>query len=86
VSTFETRLIVVQEVVLCEKGRDLVENNSFKCLRDEWKKGYRSIIIQMCWIKSRFLKQWGYPSLLKCCGKGTSVKRGVYDVRECGYN
>jgi len=43
VSAFETRLVVVQEVVLCKKGRDLVENNSFKCFHDEWKKGYRSV-------------------------------------------
>jgi len=38
VSAFETRLVVVQEVVLCKKGRDLVENN-FKCLCDEQNKG-----------------------------------------------
>ncbi len=25
------RLVTVQEVVLCEKGSDLVEHNSFKC-------------------------------------------------------
>ncbi len=30
VSTSETRLVAVQEVVLCEKDRDLVEHNSFK--------------------------------------------------------
>ncbi len=31
-STSEARLVTVQEVVLCEKGFDLVEHNSFKCL------------------------------------------------------
>ncbi len=30
-STSEARLVAVQEVVLCEKGRDLVERNLFKC-------------------------------------------------------
>jgi len=35
---------------------------------------------------SGFLKQWGCPSLLKCCGKSTSVKRGVDDMSECGDN
>ncbi len=29
--TSEARLVTVQEVVLCEKGSDLVEHNSFKC-------------------------------------------------------
>ncbi len=27
----EARWVVVQEVVLCEKGSDLVEHNTFKC-------------------------------------------------------
>jgi len=36
-----------QEVVLCKKDRDLVENNSFKCFHDEWKKGYWSVIFLM---------------------------------------
>jgi len=57
------------EVVLCKKGRDLVENNSFKCFRDEWKNEYRSVILQMCCIYSGFLMEWGYPSLLKSCRK-----------------
>jgi len=38
------------------------------------------------WFESGFLKQWGYPSQLKCCRKGTSVNRGVDDVNECQYN
>jgi len=50
VSNFETRLIVFQEIVLCKKGRDLIENSSFKCFCHTWKKGYRSVIFQMCWI------------------------------------
>ncbi len=29
--TSETRLVVIEEVVLFKKGRDLVEHNSFKC-------------------------------------------------------
>ncbi len=34
-STSEARLVTVQEVVLCEKGSDLVEHNSFKCFCNE---------------------------------------------------
>ncbi len=31
-------------------------------------------------------KQWAYPSLLKCCGKCTSVKRGVDNVSKRRYD
>ncbi len=33
-----------------------------------------------------FFKQWAYPSLLKCCGKCTSVKRGVDNVSKRRYD
>jgi len=33
-----------------------------------------------------FLSSGVTQRLLKCCGKNTCVKRGVYDVGECGYN
>uniref|UniRef100_A0A8C1YYX2 Cullin 4A n=1 Tax=Cyprinus carpio TaxID=7962 RepID=A0A8C1YYX2_CYPCA len=37
-------LVAVQEVVLYKKQRELVEHSSFKCLCNEWKKGYRSYV------------------------------------------
>ncbi len=36
-STSETKLVAVEEVILCEKGRYLVEHNSFKCFCNERK-------------------------------------------------
>ncbi len=44
-STSETRLVAVEEVVLCEKGRDLVEHNSFKSFCSERKKGNWSVVL-----------------------------------------
>ncbi len=35
----------VEEVVLCEKGRDLVEHSSFKCFSNERKKGNWSVVL-----------------------------------------
>ncbi len=79
----EARLVVVQNVVLCKKQRELVEHNSLKCLCEEG--------IPVCsFLKvldlERFFKQWAYPSLLKCCGKCTSVKRGVDNVSKRRYD
>ncbi len=37
--------MVVQKVVLCEKGRDLIEHNSFKCFCNERKKGNQSVVL-----------------------------------------
>ncbi len=34
----------------------------------------------------RGFKQWAYPSLLTCCGKCTSVKRGVDNVSKRRYD
>ncbi len=44
-STSEARLVTVHEVVLFEKGRDLVEHSSFKCFSNERKKGNRSVVL-----------------------------------------
>ncbi len=41
----EGRLVAVEEVVLCEKGRDLVEHSLFKCFCNERKKGNRSVVL-----------------------------------------
>ncbi len=47
------------------------------------------------WMEGSFLKvldlkrvfmQWAYPSLLKCCGKCTSVKRGADNVSKRRYD
>ncbi len=40
----EARLVVVQEVVLCKKHRELVEHKMLKCLCNEWEKEYRSVV------------------------------------------
>ncbi len=42
--------------------------------------------IKLGWVKSGFLKKWGYTSLFKCWGKNSSVKGCVNDVSECRYN
>ncbi len=62
-STSETRLVAVQEVVLCEKGRDLVEHNSFKCFCNERKKGNWSVVSG---LRVGFLSSGDYTSLSKC--------------------
>lgn len=38
-------LVAVEEVILCEKGRDLVEQRSFKCFCNERKRGNRSVVL-----------------------------------------
>ncbi len=40
----------------------------------------------MSWVKSVFLKKWGYTSLFKCLGENSSVKGCVNDVNECRNN
>ncbi len=45
ISTSETRLVAVQEVVVCEKGSDLVEHDSFKCFCNERKKGNWFVVL-----------------------------------------
>ncbi len=45
ISTSEARLVAVQEVVLCEKGSDLVEHDSFKCFCNERKKANWFVVL-----------------------------------------
>ncbi|XDV36020.1 hypothetical protein PO909_005874 [Leuciscus waleckii] len=60
--------IILQEVVLHKKGRDLVENNSFKCLRNECKKGYRAVILDLeCFYIAQsyvLVKKWSEALVL----------------------
>ncbi len=37
-------------------------------------------------LERGFFLQWAYPSLLKCCGKCTSMKRGVDNVSKRRYD
>jgi len=63
VAAFETKLVVVQEIVLCKKGRDLVEDDSFKCFSNEWKKGYRSVGLLSSGVTQAFLNAVGKVSV-----------------------
>ncbi len=83
-STSEARLVAFQEVVLCEKATDLVEQLVQVFL--QWKVEGKPVCSSLKELCCGFRKKWGYTSLFKCWGKKPSVKGCVNNVSDCRYN